>query len=59
MEGVVGEAEKEGRGDEVRDRIESFRKKSQLKATGVLIVVFASFLYAKSMYPLELTNGSL
>ena len=43
MEGVVGEAEKEGRGDEVRERIAAFRKKSQLKAAGVLIVVVTAF----------------
>jgi len=45
MEGVIGEAEKEGRGDEVRERIEAFKRKSQLKAYSVIgtaiIVLFA------------------
>ena len=50
MEGVVGEAEKEGKGDEVRERIAAFKKQSQLKATAVLIVAFSAALYWKANY---------
>jgi len=56
MEGVIGEAEKEGRGDEVRERIEKFKRQSQIKATAVLVVFFSSFIYLKEMYPLDLSN---
>ena len=53
MDGVVGEAEKEGRGDEVRERISEFKKQSQLNAAGVLITFFSLFAYAKLNMPLE------
>mmetsp|Transcript_32065 Transcript_32065/g.65453 ORF Transcript_32065/g.65453 Transcript_32065/m.65453 type:complete len:145 (-) Transcript_32065:284-718(-) len=47
MEGVIGEAEKEGRGDEVRERVAAFKKKSQLKAAGVLLVAITAFVLSK------------
>ena len=50
MDGVIGEAEKEGRGDEVRARIEAFKKKSQLKGLSVIFVFFGLAFY------LNLTN---
>ena len=36
MDGVVGEAEKEGRGEEVRERIAAFKRKSQIKGLTVI-----------------------
>lgn len=50
MDGVVGEAEKEGRGEEVRARIEDFKKKSQLKGLTVITLFFGFMFY------LNLTN---
>ena len=50
MDGVVGEAEKEGRGDEVKERIAAFKKQSQFKAFAVLAVNIIVFLYWKSSY---------
>lgn len=62
MEGVIGEAEKEGRGDEVRERVADFKKKSQLKATAVLVVFFTSLIYYKMSYvpdlPLQTMAGN-
>ena len=51
MAGVIGEAEKEGRGDEVRERIEEFKKQSQLKATGILLVFFSFLFWYKTQVP--------
>eukprot|EP00543_Licmophora_paradoxa_P005067 CAMPEP_0202446494 /NCGR_PEP_ID=MMETSP1360-20130828/4968_1 /ASSEMBLY_ACC=CAM_ASM_000848 /TAXON_ID=515479 /ORGANISM="Licmophora paradoxa, Strain CCMP2313" /LENGTH=164 /DNA_ID=CAMNT_0049062981 /DNA_START=13 /DNA_END=507 /DNA_ORIENTATION=- len=50
MDGVVGEADKEGKGEEVRQRIDDFKKQSQIKATAVLAVAFAAFIYSKIQY---------
>lgn len=50
FEGMIGEAEKEGRGGEVRERIEKFQRKSKFKAFSVLVVAVGSFLYAREMY---------
>jgi hypothetical protein len=50
FEGMIGEAEKEGRGDEVREQIKNFRKESNIKASGVLVVAITSFLYFRSVY---------
>lgn len=50
MDGIIGEAEKEGKGDEVRQRIADFKKQSQLKATAVLIVAFSALVFYKSTY---------
>ena len=52
MEGVLGEADKQGTGDETRARIEAFKKTSQIKAFGFIGVTFGSFfglkLYSES-----------
>jgi hypothetical protein len=50
MEGVLAEAEKDGRGDEVRDRIEKFKKDSQIKAYGVIGVFILTFAACKVAY---------
>jgi hypothetical protein len=47
---MIGEAEKEGRGDEVRERIAKFRQQSVLKAAGVLITFVVTFLLARAEY---------
>eukprot|EP00545_Synedropsis_sp_CCMP1620_P012817 CAMPEP_0119005406 /NCGR_PEP_ID=MMETSP1176-20130426/1702_1 /TAXON_ID=265551 /ORGANISM="Synedropsis recta cf, Strain CCMP1620" /LENGTH=161 /DNA_ID=CAMNT_0006957211 /DNA_START=35 /DNA_END=520 /DNA_ORIENTATION=+ len=54
MEGVVGEADKRGEGDEVRQRLEDFKKQSQLKATGVLVVALSALVYFKLQF--DVTN---
>lgn len=51
MDGVIGEAEKEGRGDEVRARIEAFKKKSQLKGTAVILISTAILFYYNTVNP--------
>ena len=38
MDGVIGEAEKEGRGEEVKARIEEFKKKSKLKGLATVSI---------------------
>ena len=53
MDGVIGEAEKQGRGDEVKKRIEEFKKKSQLKAFGVIGTAIIVFFYYKIQYDLD------
>lgn len=50
MEGVIGEAEKEGRGAEVRARIEKFQKESKIKGLATITVAIAFFFY------LQITN---
>lgn len=47
MDGVVGEAEKQGRGEEVRARIEAFKRKSQLKGMAVITTFIALGFWAK------------
>lgn len=51
MEGVIGEAEKEGKGDEVRARIEDFKKKSKLKGLATMAFFITLFFYCKIQYP--------
>jgi len=51
MEGVIGEAEKEGRGDEVRARIEKFNKESQLKGLATISTFIALGFYLKITHP--------
>lgn len=51
MEGVIGEAEKEGRGDEVRARIEKFQKESKLKGLATISFFILLGAYAKFMGP--------
>ncbi|GMI45407.1 hypothetical protein TrCOL_g1587 [Triparma columacea] len=50
MDGVITEAEKDGRGDEVRERISKFKRDSQLKAYAVIGTVIVLFLAAKLQY---------
>eukprot|EP00586_Coscinodiscus_wailesii_P021805 CAMPEP_0172491072 /NCGR_PEP_ID=MMETSP1066-20121228/21763_1 /TAXON_ID=671091 /ORGANISM="Coscinodiscus wailesii, Strain CCMP2513" /LENGTH=131 /DNA_ID=CAMNT_0013259915 /DNA_START=165 /DNA_END=560 /DNA_ORIENTATION=+ len=50
MEGVIGEAEKEGRGDEVRERIAAFKRKSRIKAAAVLVTAISALAYYKGSY---------
>mmetsp|Transcript_6660 Transcript_6660/g.19199 ORF Transcript_6660/g.19199 Transcript_6660/m.19199 type:complete len:99 (-) Transcript_6660:2407-2703(-) len=51
MDGVIGEAEKEGRGEEVRERIEKFRKESQLKGLATISTFIALGFYLKITHP--------
>lgn len=51
MEGVIGEAEKEGRGEEVRARIEKFQKESKLKGLATISIFFAFFFYLRITNP--------
>jgi hypothetical protein len=51
IEGVIGEAEKEGRGDEVRARIEKFQKESKLKGLATITVAIAYFFYLRMTDP--------
>ena len=48
---VVGEAEKEGKGDEVRARIEEFNKKSKLKGLATITFFICLGFYAKFTAP--------
>lgn len=50
MDGVIGEAEKEGKGDEVRQRIDEFKKQSQIKAYAVLTFFVSALVYYKITY---------
>jgi hypothetical protein len=50
FEGMIGEAEKEGRGDEVRERIAKFRQTNRIKAYSVLAVFILSFCYLYNIY---------
>eukprot|EP00591_Stephanopyxis_turris_P003329 CAMPEP_0195513706 /NCGR_PEP_ID=MMETSP0794_2-20130614/5299_1 /TAXON_ID=515487 /ORGANISM="Stephanopyxis turris, Strain CCMP 815" /LENGTH=177 /DNA_ID=CAMNT_0040641787 /DNA_START=103 /DNA_END=636 /DNA_ORIENTATION=- len=49
-EGEIGEAEKEGRGDEVRERIAKFKQRSQVKAYSVLAVAVVGFCALRQFY---------
>ena len=50
FEGMIGEAEKEGKGEEVRGRIEKFRLQSKFKAAAVLITFCVVFYLARQEY---------
>lgn len=50
MDGVIGEADKEGKGDEVRARIEAFKRESSIKAYSVIGVFIAATIYFKMTY---------
>mmetsp|Transcript_18512 Transcript_18512/g.25473 ORF Transcript_18512/g.25473 Transcript_18512/m.25473 type:complete len:183 (-) Transcript_18512:188-736(-) len=50
LDGIVGEAEKEGRGEEVRERIDNFKRESKIKAYSVLVFFVVGFWYARSVY---------
>lgn len=56
IEGMIGEAEKEGRGDEVRERIAQFRKTNQVKAYSVLVAFVLSFCFAYNLYHQDPAN---
>jgi len=47
MDGVIGEAEKEGRGEEVRQRIAEFKRKSKIKGLSVIGIGSAVFFGLK------------
>jgi len=51
MDGVIGEAEKEGRGDEVRARVEKFNKESNLKGLATIGTFIALGFYFKITHP--------
>jgi hypothetical protein len=51
MEGVMGEAEKEGKGDEVKKRIEEFKQQSFLKGIGTMTFFVTLFVYFKTVNP--------
>mmetsp|Transcript_16947 Transcript_16947/g.16990 ORF Transcript_16947/g.16990 Transcript_16947/m.16990 type:complete len:161 (-) Transcript_16947:1639-2121(-) len=51
MDGVIGEAEKEGRGEEVRARVEKFRKDSNLKGLITIGSFIALGFYLKITHP--------
>lgn len=50
FEGMIGEAEKAGNGEEVRERIETFKRNSQIKAYSTITFFIAAFLYVRSIY---------
>jgi len=51
MEGVIGEAEKEGRGDEVKARIEKFNQDSRNKGLITITAFITLFFYLKETNP--------
>mmetsp|Transcript_7785 Transcript_7785/g.11908 ORF Transcript_7785/g.11908 Transcript_7785/m.11908 type:complete len:178 (-) Transcript_7785:230-763(-) len=55
-EGRIAEAEKEGRGDEVRAQIEAVEQQGKFKAFGVLGFFVAIFLYLREMYQADPEN---
>ena len=56
MDGVIGEAEKEGRGEEVRARVEKFKKESQIKGMATMFFFITLFTYANSVMPPVVLN---
>jgi len=50
FEGMIGEAEKEGNGDEMRERLAKFKLKSRIKATVVLVVAIVGLFWIQSIY---------
>jgi hypothetical protein len=60
MEGVIGEADKEGKGDEVRARVEEFKKQSKLKGLATISFFIVLFFYYKLSYvPPIIPGGGL
>jgi len=51
MDGVIGEAEKEGRGEEVRARIEKFNRESKTKGLITITSFIALGFYLKMTHP--------
>ncbi|GFH45117.1 hypothetical protein CTEN210_01591 [Chaetoceros tenuissimus] len=50
FEGMIGEAEKEGKGDEMRERLNKFRLQSKIKAAAVLVVAILGLFYIQTIY---------
>ena len=50
FEGMIVEAEKEGKGDEMRERLAKFRLRSRIKAASVLIVAIVAVLWVQTIY---------
>lgn len=59
MEGVLGEAEKEGKGEEVRARIAEFQKQSKLKGLATISFFICLFFYYKLSYVPPLPGSGL
>ena len=53
FEGMIGEAEKEGKGDEMRDRLAKFRLRSKVKAAAVLVVAIVGLFWVQSIYNMD------
>ena len=53
---MIGEAEKEGKGDEMRERISKFRLRSKIKAYSVLIIAIVGLLWLQNIYNLDPEN---
>jgi hypothetical protein len=47
---MIGEAEKEGKGEEMRKRIDKFRLESKIKAAAVLMVAIVGFFWIQTLY---------
>jgi len=56
FEGMIGEAEKEGRRDEVREQMTKFRQTNQIKAYSVLFIFILSFAYTYNIYHQDPSN---
>jgi len=50
---MIGEAEKEGKGDEMRERIAKFKLRSKIKAYSVLVVAIVGLFWVQSIYNLD------
>mmetsp|Transcript_4800 Transcript_4800/g.7278 ORF Transcript_4800/g.7278 Transcript_4800/m.7278 type:complete len:178 (+) Transcript_4800:79-612(+) len=53
FEGMIGEAEKEGKGDEMRERLAKFRLRSKVKAAAVLVVAIVGLFWVQSIYNMD------
>lgn len=47
---MIGEAEKEGKGDEMRERLNKFRLQSKIKAAAVLVLAILGLFYIQTIY---------
>lgn len=50
FDGMVQEADKEGKGDEMRERLAKFKLQSKIKATAVLIIAIVGLFWVQSIY---------
>lgn len=55
----MGEAEKEGKGDEVRARVEEFKKQSKLKGLATISFFIVAVFYYKLGYVPPITPSGL